>query len=152
MLSILFESYCNLSTRDALSSSMFLSILLESYCNITAEEAYNLVLQSFNSPRVLLQLSFATKVSLPCSFFQFSSSLIATRGSSFFAFFRFCFQFSSSLIATRWQAEEQSRLVVFQFSSSLIATNMGEFFQLGLFFPFNSPRVLLQPRRAARER
>ena len=78
-----------------------LSILLESYCNSDgllpgSDNSYN----SFNSPRVLLQLIRSSLNAWQSTYFQFSQSLIATPEILNIVIGWSYFQFSQSLIAT----------------------------------------------------
>ena len=99
-VSILPESYCNITIFKASSNCSFVSILPESYCNRENGIWLSIELGSFNSPRVLLQhrriqtnkkprdgfnsprvllQRTAPGSTLPnSSLFQFSQSLIAT--------------------------------------------------------------------------
>ncbi len=148
VLSILLESYCNLSITPGPAlwpAYAHLSILLESYCNPVREWRGVMNRRTFNSPRVLLQRLIISISSRPFFSFQFSSSLIATLISNntlspsnklSILLESYCnlekledivrllddFQFSSSLIATSAVDEAKDLLGIFQFSSSLIAT------------------------------
>ena len=55
IVSILLESYCNSPEWEILPGRYKVSILLESYCNSEVLKLVKEILNSFNSPRVLLQ-------------------------------------------------------------------------------------------------
>ncbi|CAI1493088.1 protein of unknown function [Thermococcus nautili] len=77
-LSILFESYCNRLPAFRYSPATKLSILFESYCNSVFSNLHFAIPPTFNSLRVLLQRSPSSMTRSTVTFFQFSSSLIAT--------------------------------------------------------------------------
>ncbi|EEB73426.1 hypothetical protein TAM4_1174 [Thermococcus sp. AM4] len=124
LLSILLESYCNTKTIKSLAEGGSLSILLESYCNGALREIEML------SP----------------SFFQFSSSLIATDKipaeiAHYFELSILLESYCNKNNPTPYRAHRILSILLesycnLQLSSDLVA--------LLLLKTFNSPRVLLQ--------